>query len=198
MQQAPDLLPISTSSESVMESLNWGPFSAVGGGGGARGSECWEGLPGHCKLSASLALSSLAVGSSQTICSLWDGSVLMSITASLETLKSGQNEVKTCEPHKNWNICLITLWTLGKMNLPLSFKQSEHKLSSNYMASLPQSFQGTSVPTASNPAPNRCVGSRVGPSWSHPAEPDGGTPPCRHLGGWHDLLELSLQVLSHF
>lgn len=87
-----ELLPISTSSESVMESLNWAPFSAVGGGGGARGSEYCEGLPGHCKLSASLALSSLAVGSSQTICSLWDGSVFMSRAASLGTLKSGQNE----------------------------------------------------------------------------------------------------------
>jgi len=72
-----------------MESLNWGPSSALGGGG-AKGSEYWDGLPGHCKLSASLALSSRAVGSSHTICSLWEGSVLMSRATSLGTLTSGK------------------------------------------------------------------------------------------------------------
>lgn len=89
------VLPISTSSESVIESLKWLPSSASAGGGATAVSQRCDGLPGHCRLSANLALSCLAVGSSQTICSFWDGSVFMSMAVSLETLGNRQ---------RHWNV----------------------------------------------------------------------------------------------
>lgn len=131
------------------------------------------------------------------------------------------------EPQRNWYICVITLWTAliwgfsFKMHnihtlygfydtstvlkmLPVCFETlningcySYLSIFSHYMCSLPKSFQSSPVPTASDPAPIRCVGAWVDPCWSHPTESGWGSPPCRQLGGWHDLLELSLQVLSH-
>lgn len=50
-------------------------------------SRHWEGLLGHWRLLTSLALSSLAVGSSQMICSLWDGSVFISASAWRDCLR---------------------------------------------------------------------------------------------------------------
>ena len=119
MHQAASVLPISISSESVMESLEGGPVSVVEWVGGRRGSKCCEGLPGHCKLSASLALSSLAVGSSQTICSFWDGSVFTSIAASLGILKSGQNMMRRKTEAFIWRHFKV----LKKKKSCLSFKK---------------------------------------------------------------------------
>lgn len=148
--QPAGLSPKSTSSESVMDSLNC-PFSAVGGGGGASGSDCCEGLPGHWKLSASLALSSLAVGSSQTICSLWDGSVFKSRAASLVILQDRE---------------------AGCISSTDTFDHQQLIIPSLLTASLPQSFQSASAPVASHPAAIGCVGARVDPPGSLPGQSD--------------------------
>lgn len=58
-------------------------------------SRYWEGLLGHWRLLTSLALSSLAVGSSHMICSLWDGSVFISASAWRDCLRE-----KPQKPHR--------------------------------------------------------------------------------------------------